>query len=182
MRRPELEWIHQGVFPSDSTVMGVLSTDVRARIWRLADAHHWLRLGGPPLGWFLQEVVRSPNDGGPWRRVRRKSWVRTILRADRDWGSAGAGVGAQADADVGSRPPVPLLDAVAAVWSTVGAVPRLLGEAPKVALLSLLASAPRRFFRSVGGSRPSRCSITGVARSFDAAEPALAAAQRVMGA
>jgi len=111
MRRPELEWIHQGVFPSDSTVMGVLSTDVRARIWRLADAHHWLRLGGPPLGLVLQGWSGRRTMAGAGAESDASLGVRTILRADRDWGSAGLELALKPMPTFESRPPVPLLDA-----------------------------------------------------------------------
>ena len=88
MRRPGLDWIHRGLFPSDSNVIGVLSTDARARVWRLADAHHYLRLGGPKIALMLQGWSGRRTMAGAGAEADASLGLRTVLSDRRRWGGS----------------------------------------------------------------------------------------------
>ena len=88
MHRPGLDWIHQGTFPSDSLVMGILSTDPKARVWRLADSHHFVRMGSQRVGVLLQGWSGHRTMAGEGGESDSSLSLRTILQELRAWGGA----------------------------------------------------------------------------------------------
>ena len=91
--------------------------------------------------------------------------VRTILRADRDWG--GAGLSWRSSRCRRLRVVRPCrYRRVAAVWSTVGAILGFSGSAEGRSAFFVGKRAHEPVLRSSWRLEASRCSITGVARSF----------------